>query len=96
MLDGMIAHNKSRYTGKYPRNHFPFTKRIPKGNILQFSLGGELIGEYRNAEEAGRNTGVCPRNILQVANKEEYKPGKTRRQAGGFVWKFKDESEVVE
>ena len=37
---------------------------------------------------AGTFTGVCARNIHQVASKTEYKPGKIRSQAGGFVWEF--------
>jgi len=40
-------------------------------------------------------TGVCGRNILQVANETEYRHGMKRSQAGGYVWKFKEEGEVV-
>ena len=51
---------------------------------------------YCNAMEASRNTGVCGRNILQVANKEPYNSkGSVRKQAGGYVWKFEKESEVM-
>ena len=64
-------------------------------HILQYDTEGNFIAEYANGEIASRLTGVCQRNILQVANGEEYKPGKARRQAGGFVWKLKDESEAV-
>lgn len=63
-------------------------------HILQYDMEGHFIAEYANGEIASRLTGICQRNILQVANKEEYKPNMTRKQAGGFVWKFKDE-EVV-
>jgi hypothetical protein len=59
--------------------------------IQQFSLDGKFVAEYPNAAEAAKATGICRRNILQVANREEYKPGKTRKQAGGFVWRFKPE-----
>jgi len=65
-----------------------YNKYIKTNPICQFLLSGEIVGEYRNAQEAAKRTGVCGRNILQVANKEEYKPGKTRKQAGGFVWQF--------
>lgn len=63
--------------------------------ILQYDTEGHFIAEYANGEIASRLTGICQRNILQVANGEEYKPGKVRRQAGGFIWKLKEESEVV-
>ena len=40
--------------------------------------------------------GICGRNILQVANKEPYNSkGSVRKQAGGYVWKFEKESEVM-
>lgn len=61
--------------------------------IQQFSLDGNFVAEYPNAAEASRVTGICQRNILQVANRDEYRPGKTRSQAGGFIWRFKPEAE---
>lgn len=77
MIKGIIRYN--RYTR-------------PK-TIQQFSLDGNFVAEYPNAAEASRVTGICQRNILQVANMDEYRPGKTRRQAGGFIWRFKPEAE---
>lgn len=73
-------------------NYNKFEKPI---RIQQFDLDGHFIAEYANAKIASQFTGVCSRNILQVASKDEYKPGKIRKQAGGYAWKFKDESEVV-
>jgi hypothetical protein len=36
--------------------------------------------------------GDCPMKErwkwVDVASKDEYKPGKTRKQAGGFVWRY--------
>lgn len=77
-------------TGLNNYNKFQRPRRI-----IQFDLENHFIAEYANAEIASRLTGVCQRNILQVASGEEYKPGKVRKQAGGFVWKLKEESEVV-
>jgi hypothetical protein len=76
MIKGIIDYNK------YERPN----------TIQQYSLNGKLLNEFVNAKEAERQTGVCGRNILQVANQKEYKPGKTRKQAGGFLWKIKNES----
>lgn len=70
-------------------NHY--NKVIRPKTILQFSLEGKLLREFLSAKEASRITGVCGRNILQVASSAEYRPGKTRKQAGGFVWKFKQD-----
>ncbi len=64
-------------------------KVLKPQTVLQFTLCGELLGVFPNAREAGRVTGVCARNIHQVASKTEYKPGKIRSQAGGFRWEFK-------
>ena len=75
-----------------------YNKKIRPKKIYQYSLDGDFIKEYPNAIEASNETGVCSRNILQVANKDEYKPGLVRKQAGGFVWSFEKldkESEVV-
>lgn len=65
--------------------------------VCQYTLDGKFLAEYYNARIAGEFTGVCSRNILQVASQEEYKPGKTRKQAGGYIWRFKggDANEVV-
>lgn len=72
-----------------------YNKFIKPKKIQQFSLDGKFISEYNNAEEASSITGVCARNILQVANKTPFnKRGSIRKQAGGFVWKFKGK-EVV-
>lgn len=64
--------------------------QIVKPNpILQFDKEMNFISEYPNSKEAERKTGVCSRNILQVANKDEFKPGHIRKQAGGYKWIFK-------
>ena len=67
-----------------------YNKFIKTNPIYQYSMEGVLLGIFNTAAEAGRKTGVCARNIAQVANKTEYKPGKTRKQAGGFIWKIKE------
>ncbi len=59
--------------------------------IQQLTLQGEVLAEFQNSKIAERSTGICQRNILQVAKREEYKPGLTRKQAGGYVWMFKNE-----
>lgn len=50
------------------------------------NLDENFITQYDNAAEASRATGVCARNIKQVAGKEEFCPGHVRKQAGGFIW----------
>lgn len=60
--------------------------------IIQYSLDMEFVAEFKNCSEASRETGVCARNILQVANKTPFnKKGGVRKQAGGYIWKFKEE-----
>ena len=67
-------------------NHYNQVIR-PK-RIRQLNLNGDFIAEYRNGTDAAKASGVCSRNILQVAGKDEYKPGLTRKQAGGFIWEY--------
>jgi hypothetical protein len=59
--------------------------------VIQLSLDGEFIACYVNATIAAKATGVCSRNITQVASKDEYRPGLTRKQAGGFLWQYLEE-----
>lgn len=82
-----IAQNPNIIKGMVRYNRF-----IKPKTIQQFSLDGRFVAEYPNAAEAAKATGICYRNILQVAAKEEYKPGKTRKQAGGYIWRFKNKS----
>lgn len=56
--------------------------------IVQKSLDGKIIDVFINSKQAFLKTGVCARNILQVASKTEYKKGLIRSQAGGFKWDF--------
>lgn len=67
-------------------NHYNrFIRPYP---IIQRSLSGEYINTYPNCTEASLATGVCSRNICQVAYKEEYRHGLTRKQAGGYRWEL--------
>ena len=77
-------------TGMVDYNKFERPKRIQ-----QFDMNGHFIAEYANGKIASMYTGVCARNILQVADGTEYKPGKVRKQAGGYVWKYKEEEVVM-
>lgn len=59
----------------------------PAKKVVQKSLDGEIIAFYDSAKQAHLATGVCERNIRQVASKEPYnKKGSIRKQAGGFIW----------
>lgn len=61
-------------------------------HIQQFDLEGHFIAEYANSKIASELTGVCSRNILQVADKKPFNSkGSVRKQAGGYVWKFADD-----
>lgn len=74
LLNGMIHYNKY----------------VKTSEIHQYDLAGNFIASYANGHEAHLATGVCQRNILQVAQQTEYAPGMTRKQAGGFIWKIKE------
>lgn len=59
--------------------------------ICMFDLDGYYLASFPNSIIAEKVTGVCARNIIQVASQTEYKEGLTRKQAGGYIWKYKDE-----
>ena len=86
--------NPNQLKGMIYRNQFEKPK-----TLIQLTLNGEFVAEFENSKLAFDKTGICARNILQVASKDVYKlntEGKslTRKQAGGFVWKYKEDYEV--
>ena len=73
-----------------------YNKYVRPREVLQYTIGGVFLAAYPNAKEASLATGICHRNILQVAAGTPYDAnGNTRKQAGGYVWKFTDESEAI-
>lgn len=83
------AHHAIKFNPNITKAMVRYNRFVRPKTIQQFSIAGKLIAEYPNSIEAEKATGVCQRNILQVAGKEEYKPGKTRKQAGGYIWRYK-------
>ena len=73
-----------------------YRKKFKPKRVAQTNLNGKLVYIYMSAKHAGRCTGVCSRNILQVANRTEYKPGLTRKQAGGWGWRFADDVQDID
>lgn len=72
-----------------PMNNY--NQNIRPKSIIQYTINGKFVAEFKNSTEAQKATGVCKRNILQVASQDEYRPGLTRKQAGGFVWKYREQ-----
>lgn len=69
-----------------------YNKYIKTTRIIQYTKDGKYVAEYANGKEASIVTGVCHRNILQVASKTPFNDkGGYRKQAGGFVWVFANE-----
>jgi len=65
-----------------------YNKFIKTRPVVQISRHGKVVGKFYNCVDASRITGICGRNIHQVASRTEYKPGKIRKQAGGYSWRF--------
>ena len=55
----------------------------PRIAVLQFTMDGDLVREFESINEAVRQTGIDHRNISRGCNG-------TYRQAGGYIWKFRD------
>ena len=71
-----------------------YNKYIKPKPILQITKDGKVIGRFNNSIEASLATGICARNIHQVASKTPFnKKGGIRKQAGGYIWMY--ESEVM-
>ena len=66
-----------------------YNKFIRPTPIGQYSLDSVFIASFPSCKEASRITGVCARNIHQVAHKTPFnKDGKIRKQAGGYIWRL--------
>lgn len=57
--------------------------------ILQYTAHGSFIAEYSSSKDAALATGICQRNIQQVAAGELNQNGKVRKLAGGYNWRYK-------
>lgn len=68
-----------------------YNQHIKPKPIVQMDLKGNIIAEFESATVASQQTGVCARNILQMANKTPYKKDHLRKSAGGYKWAFKSE-----
>ena len=79
-----IKENPKLMDGVKRYNQVTKTKRV-----LQYTMDGDFVGRYINCKDASDKTGVCVRNIHQVASRTPYnEKGYTRKQAGGFIWKY--------
>jgi hypothetical protein len=87
-----IRKHKRKYEGIYNNNinaMIYYNQHVRPKKILQCDMQGNVIAKFDNSKEASVTTGVCQRNILQVASKETFnKKGGIRKQAGGYIWKF--------
>lgn len=77
------AYGSSLYNSLSKRNKLRCSKKV-----YQFYNDGEYIRCFDSAKEASDATGVCQRNILQVANMEAGKNNRRRYTAGGYIWSF--------
>lgn len=64
-------------------------KKILSKPVLQFSLDGEFISEYPSIKKAAEKTGGVKQNISSNLT------GKYKT-AGGFIWKYKDPSILLQ
>lgn len=58
-----------------------------KKKIVQYTLNGDLVAEYRCAYDAAMATNSVPRRIRQAAS------GKART-SGGYIWRFAEEGDA--
>lgn len=49
-------------------------------SVVQISLDGFILNEYKSHQEASRQTGILQHNITRVVNG-------VRKKAGGYIWK---------
>jgi hypothetical protein len=76
-------------TGGTGFKHSEEWKKVLSKPVLQFTLDGEFLGEYSSVKEASQKTGMIKQNISSNL-RGKYK------SAGGFIWKYKDPSLLLQ
>jgi hypothetical protein len=69
------------------KNYNKFIKTTP---VMQLTKEGLPIKTYLNCKEASKQTGICHRDILLVANHQP-----KRKTAGGYKWEFVKKGVIV-
>ena len=68
--------------GKIPKNINILIKSSIKGSVLQYTLQGDLIGEWESVNKVKSDLGIS--NIDLVVKRK-------RNSAGGFIWRYSNE-----
>lgn len=64
-----------------------------KKPVIQYTAEGVFVREFESIPEASKVTKISYSHIREVANKTPCHKGRwIRKTAGGFIWKFKEES----
>ena len=71
-----------------------YQKFVRPRHIIQLTLEGCFVSEYPSIAEASRKTGVNKTSICKVANGLKDGHGNIRIQAGGYLWRLKDETNL--
>lgn len=81
-------------THKHNDNHARRTGlRTSDGDkaVIQYSLSGVLIAEYKSASEAARKTGASRSAITNVCNRRKNERGYEHKTNRGYIWRWKEE-----
>ena len=82
-LSDNAAENPDVYRGMNDYNKYERPR-----TIYMYTLSGDYLASFPNSKAAELVSGICGRNILQMANGDEFSKGHTRKQAGGYAWSF--------
>ena len=59
--------------------------------VVQYSLSGVPIAEYKSASEAARKTGASRSAIANVCNRRKNQKGYEHKTNHGYIWRWKEE-----
>lgn len=65
--------------------------------VIQYSIDMLPIKKFQSVAAASRELQIDSSAIGKVARRAEYKRGKARKQAGGYVWRYEEDvkSEII-
>ena len=67
---------------EYLKDNGFFNNQFNPKSVVQYTLGGEVVAEYKSITEAARENGIGRKDISNCCREKI-------KSAGGFIWKYK-------
>lgn len=88
-LDNRLENLELMLESEHQKMHYEENRQTLLGKtstpVIQYTLDGEFVAEYKSIGEAERQTKISGGSICKCCNNKPH-----HKTAGGYIWKFKD------